>query len=49
VSNDEIVMIVGGLIAVFCGAIDLIRTNYQSLSAAGVAVLGVVFILLALL
>jgi len=49
VSNSEIIMIVAGLIAAVAGIIDLIRTEGQSLSAWGVAVLGGAFVLLALI
>ena len=48
-SNDEIILLVGGILATVLGLIDLIRTNYQSLAAAGVAVLGVALILVALI
>lgn len=41
-------MLVGGVIAAVLGAVDLIRSNWQSLTALGVVVLGIVFVLLAL-
>jgi hypothetical protein len=47
-SNTEIIELVGGVIAVVLGGIDVFRSQGQSLAAWGVAVLGVVFVLLAL-
>jgi hypothetical protein len=47
-SNSEVIMIVGGILAAVLGGIELSRTNLQSLTAWGVVVLGVVFVLLAL-
>ena len=47
-SNSEIIMIVGGVIAVILGGIDATRSNLQSLTAWGVVVLGVTLVLLAL-
>ena len=47
-SNSEIIMLVGGVIAAALGAVDAIRSNWQSLAALGVVVLGVTLVLLAL-
>jgi hypothetical protein len=47
VNTSEIIMLVGGLVAGILGLIDLLRSDWQSLTAAGVAVLGAVFVLLA--
>jgi hypothetical protein len=47
-SNPDIAMLVGGIIAVILGGIDVARSSGQSLTAWGVGVLGVVFILVAL-
>lgn len=48
-SNDELIMLGGGLIALVLGVIDIIRTEGQSLPAWAVAVLGAVFIALVLI
>lgn len=48
-SSSEIVMIVGGIIAVILGGADVMRSNLQSLTAYGVVVLGIVLIILALI
>jgi hypothetical protein len=47
-SQSDLIMLVGGVIAAVLGGIDLTRTNLQSLTAWGVVVLGVVFVLLSL-
>jgi hypothetical protein len=50
-SNPDIAMLVGGIIAVILGGIDALRATPAappSLTALGVVVLGVVFILVAL-
>jgi hypothetical protein len=48
VSNSEIIMIVGGLIAIVLGLVEAMRTDWQSLPGWGVAVLGATFVALAL-
>jgi len=48
-STSELVMIVGGAIAIILGAVDALRSNGQDISAWGVCTLGVVFVLLALI
>lgn len=48
-SNEELVMIVGGAIAIILGAVDALRSNGQDISAWGVCTLGAVFVILALL
>jgi hypothetical protein len=47
-SNSELIMLVGGAIAVILGGVDAARSNLQSLTAWGVVVLGVALVLLAL-
>ena len=47
-STNEIIMIVGGVIAVILGGVDVARSNLQSLTAWGVVVLGITLVLLAL-
>lgn len=48
-SNDELIMVGGGLIALVLGVIDIVRTEGQSLPAWGIAVLGAVFLALVLI
>jgi hypothetical protein len=49
VSNTELVMLVGGAIAVIFGAIDVLQAEGRiNLTTWGVIVLGVVFMILAL-
>jgi hypothetical protein len=47
-SHAEIAMLVGGLLAIVLGAIDWVNSDYKSLTSLGVAILGIVFCLLAL-
>lgn len=48
-NTADIVMLVGGAIALVLGVVELLRTDWQSLPAYGVAVLGAVFVALVLL
>jgi hypothetical protein len=47
-SQNDIILIVGGVIATILGGIDLSQSNLRSLTAWGVVVLGVTLVLLAL-
>lgn len=47
-SQNDIVMLVGGIAAVILAGVDIVRTSGQSLTAWAAAVLGVVFVILAI-
>jgi hypothetical protein len=47
VSTNELVMIVGGALAIVMGAVDVSRSQGASFAAWGVVVLGAVFVILA--
>jgi hypothetical protein len=46
-SNVELVMFIGGVLATVLGGIDSLRSSPPSLTSIGVVVLGIVFIILA--
>ncbi len=48
-SNQELVMVVGGLIAVILGAINVLRSSTVSPTDAAIIVLGAVFVIVALI
>jgi hypothetical protein len=48
-SNAELVMVVGGLIAIVLGAVNILRSSTVSTTDAAIIVLGAVFVILAFL
>lgn len=48
-SNAEIIELVGGVVAIVLVGIEAMRTNVITLSEAAIAVLGIVFVLLAII